>query len=216
MADKNSSGKLQIKKRVKGGVIYTNGMIRIDKCILSYPHVDAPYAGEDGGEPAYGVVGLLDKEAHSGIIEEMRNICKSIMDEKKTKVSADKLFIKDGDRYFEHKDECKGRYVVSAREKTRPVLRNANNVKLDPKEDMDEIKEIFYGGAIASLLINPWYQDNKFGKRINANIKTVRFVEDGTPFGEGRIDDDDAWDDDDYNNGGDSDWDEGSSSDDDI
>lgn len=201
------SNKLVVKARHKGGVEYTNGMFRIDKCIASYPHLDEPHAGEDGGTPKFSIQGLLDKEEHSGIIDAMRNACKSIMAEKKTKVSGDKLFLKDGDKYFEDKEECKGRYNVSARETTRPTLRDAKGNKLDPKSDMDDIKEMFYGGAIVSILINPWYQDNKFGKRINANLRAVRFVEDGTPFGEGRIGDDDAWDDDDYDNEGSNDKD---------
>lgn len=203
--------KLVVKARHKGGVEYTNGMFRIDKCIASYPHLDEPHAGEDGGTPKFSIQGLLDKEEHSGIIDAMRNACRRIMDEKKTKVSGDKLFLKDGDKYFEDKEECKGRYNVSARENTRPVLRNAAGAKLDPKTDMPDIKELFYGGAIVSILINPWYQDNKYGKRINANLRAVRFVEDGTPFGEGRVGDDDAWDDDDYDNSGagsNGDWDD--------
>lgn len=203
--------KLVVKARHKGGVEYTNGMFRIDKCIASYPHLDEPHAGEDGGTPKFSIQGLLDKEEHSGIIDAMRNACRRIMDEKKTKVSGDKLFLKDGDKYFEDKEECKGRYNVSARENTRPVLRNAAGAKLDPKTDMPDIKELFYGGAIVSILINPWYQDNKYGKRINANLRAVRFVEDGTPFGEGRVGDDDAWDDDDYDNSGagsSGDWDD--------
>jgi len=200
MAEKGS--KLVVDKRVKGGVRYTNGMFRIDRVVASYPHLDKPYAGEDGGEPKFSIVGLLDKTEHAGIIDLIREDLKRIMGEKKVKVSADKLYLKDGDKYFEDKEECQGRYVLSARETTRPTLRDASGNKLDPKDDMDDIQELFYGGAIVSLVVNPWYQDNKFGKRINANLRAVRFVEDGTPFGEGRVDDDDAWDDDDYDNSG--------------
>jgi hypothetical protein len=187
--------KLVVKTRAKGGVEYTNGMFRIDLGIASYPHLAEPKAGEDGGEPKFSIMHLLGKESHSGIIDLMREACKRIMAEKKIKVASDKLFLKDGDKYYEDKEECKGMYVVSARESTRPTLRDAAGNKLDPKTDMDEIKQMFYGGCKVSILINPWVQDNKYGKRINANLRSVRFMEDGTPFGEGRIDDDDAWDD---------------------
>lgn len=200
--------KLVVKKKAKGGVAYTNGMFRLDKVIASYPHLDKPHAGDEGGTPKFSIEVLLGKESHDGIIGLMRDHIKGILAEKKTKVSGDKLFLKDGDKYFEDKDECKDRYKVSARENTRPTLRDAKGNKLDPKEDLEKIQELFYGGAVVSVLINPWYQDNKYGKRINANLRAVRFVEDGTPFGEGRIGDDDAWDDDEYDNEGGGDWDD--------
>lgn len=187
--------KLVVKNRVKGGVEYTNGMFRLDMVIASYPHLAEPKAGEDGGEAKFSITALLDKEDHAGVIDLMRDACRRMMADKKIKVASDKLFIKDGDKYFEEKEECANRYVVTAREKTRPTLRDAAGKKLDPKIDMDDIKQMFYGGCIVSILINPWLQDNKYGKRINANLRAVRFMEDGTPFGEGRIDDDEAWDD---------------------
>lgn len=192
--------KLVIKTRAKGGVEYTNGMFRIDLGVASYPHLAEPKAGEDGGEAKFSITHLLGKDTHSGIIDLMRDACKRLMAEKKIKIASDKLFIKDGDKYFEDKEECAGKYVITARESTRPTLRDAAGNKLDPKTDLDDIKQMFYGGCIVSILINPWVQDNKYGKRINANLRAVRFMEDGTPFGEGRIDDDEAWDD--VDNGG--------------
>lgn len=197
--------KLVIKTRAKGGVEYTNGMFRIDLGVASYPHLAEPKAGEDGGEAKFSITHLLGKDTHSGIIDLMRDACKRLMAEKKIKIASDKLFIKDGDKYFEDKEECAGKYVITARESTRPTLRDAAGNKLDPKTDLDDIKQMFYGGCIVSILINPWVQDNKYGKRINANLRAVRFMEDGTPFGEGRIDDDEAWDD--VDNGG-SDYDD--------
>lgn len=193
--------KLVPAKKVKNGVLYTNGMMRIDNVIASYPHLDKPYAGEDGGEPKYSIQGLAPKETHSEIIELVRDTMKKIMADKKIKIAADKLFMKDGDKYFEEKDECAGRYVFAARESDRPTLRMADGTKLDGKDDAAEIKELFYGGCVVSILINPWVQDNKYGKRLNANLRAVKFVEDGTPFGEGRVDDDEAWDDEEGDSG---------------
>lgn len=186
---------LEVAKKVENGVLYTNGMIRVDNVIASYPHVDAPYAGEDGGTPKYSVQGIAGKESHAAVIELVRGEMKRILAEKKLNIPAGKLFMKDGDKYFEGKEECADAYIFTAREETRPTLRDAAGRKLDPKDDMDKIKELFYGGAVVSILINPWVQDNKFGKRINSNLKAVRFVKDGTAFGEARVDDEDAWDD---------------------
>lgn len=187
--------KLVIAKKVPNGVLYTNGMMRIDNVIASYPHVDKPYAGDDGGVPKYSIMGLADKTTHKDIIALVKSEMIRIMAEKKVKLPSKNLFMKDGDVHFETKDECLGRYAFTAREDARPVLRDADGNKLDPKDDMDTIKELFYGGAVVSILINPWYQDNKYGKRLNANLRAIKFVEDGEAFGEGRVDDEEAWDD---------------------
>ncbi len=32
-------------------------------------------------------------------------------------------------------------------------------------------------------MIRLWYQDNHYGKRINASLRNVQFVKDGEPFG---------------------------------
>jgi len=40
------------------------------------------------------------------------------------------------------------------------------------------------------VLVRPWFQDNKFGKRINAGLSAVQFLRDDTAFGEGRITED--------------------------
>ena len=42
-----------------------------------------------------------------------------------------------------------------------------------------------YAGCIVDASIQFWAQDNKFGKRINANLVTVRFVKDAPAFGRG-------------------------------
>jgi hypothetical protein len=203
------ANKLVPKTRVKNGILYTNGMIRIDNVVLSYPHVLEPQEDDKGGK-SYSAQGIANKETHKEIIDLCRETIKEIIAASKKKIAADKIFMKDGDKYFEGKDECAGAYVFTAREKKRPTLRDIDGTKLDPKDDEAKIMELFYGGAVASLLINPWIQDNSYGKRLNANLRTVKFVKDGTPFGEGRIDDDDAWDEE----GGDGDWDDPGADDD--
>ena len=52
-----------VEKSSDGSVIWYEGYIfKILNVRASYPHLDKPYAGEDGGEPKYGIVGLLDKK----------------------------------------------------------------------------------------------------------------------------------------------------------
>ena len=56
------------------------------------------------------------------------------------------------------------------------------------REPLSEEDDVVYGGVIVNVLIRPWAQDNKFGKRINANLVAVQFVRDGERFGQARPD----------------------------
>lgn len=137
---------------------------------------------------------MLDKKTHKEAIALIKSVIEKVRKANpKIKVADGKLFLKDGDAEFPDKPECEGMMVVVAREIKRPVVRDADKNEVD-KED---IAELVYGGCYIDILINPWVQNNSYGKRINANLRTVKFRKDGEPFGQGRVDDSDAWDDDD-------------------
>jgi hypothetical protein len=42
-----------------------------------------------------------------------------------------------------------------------------------------------YSGCYVNVSIDVWAQDNKYGKRINAQLKGIQFVRDGDAFGGG-------------------------------
>lgn len=186
---------LEIKKRVKNAVLYTNGCIRIDNVRGSYVHLDKPYKGksEDGdGKEAvakYSIVGILPKgthgEAKTLILESIAALLK---ENKDAKVAKDKRFIRDGDDA--EKEEYEGSYTVSAREERKPKCRDRNGNLID---EIESIREDFVSGYWFNILIRPWFQDNKFGKRVNAGLVGVQFVKKDKPFGEGQIDESDAW-----------------------
>lgn len=184
--------KRSVVKRVPNAILYSDGLIKIEGVRLSYPHLDEPYAGDDGGEPKFGAVGLLPKATHKEaqklILEEINKLCveKKWMKDGKRTIGADRLFLKDGDSTG--KAENEGMWTVSAREKVAPMLRDRANRTVQQKD----AARVFYGGCWANLVIRPWSQDNKYGKRINANLSMVQFVKDDTAFGEGRLSEDDA------------------------
>ena len=174
------------------GALYEGGIIKILNVRASYPHLDKPYAGDDGGEPKFSILGLADKATH----EEVKAACVEVIDDlkkanKNAKVAKDKLFIKNGDD--SDKEECEGMWTISARETKRPKVRDGNGDLLE----VDEIADTIYPGCYVDIIIRPWFQDNSYGKRVNANLLSVKFRADGEQFGEGRIDDDDLWDEDD-------------------
>ena len=174
------------------GALYEGGIIKILNVRASYPHLDKPYAGDDGGEPKFSIVGLADKGTH----QEVKEACIEVIDDlkkanKNAKVAKDKLFIKNGDD--SDKEEYEGMWTISARETKRPKVRDGNGDLLE----VDEIADTIYPGCYVDIIIRPWFQDNSYGKRVNANLLSVKFRADGEQFGEGRIDDDDLWDEDD-------------------
>lgn len=193
--------KLKPIKRIKHegkvvAVIYECGHVRIDNVRLSYPHLATAQEGDDGSKK-FGATFLLDKDIHSDTALALSELAAAKAKEAKVKVPSSKYFIKDGDTDGNDKPENENMFMVVAREKKRPVCRDKDAEEID----VSDIEEIMYGGCYVSCLINPWVQDNKYGKRVNANLRSVKFLRDGEPFGAERIDDSDAWDDE-------SDWDE--------
>lgn len=174
------------------GALYEGGIIKILNVRASYPHLDRPYAGDDGGEPKFSIVGLADKGTHQSVKEACVEVIEDLKKaNKNAKVSKDKLFIKNGDD--SDKEEYEGMWTISARETKRPKVRDGNGDLLE----VDEIADVIYPGCYVDIIIRPWFQDNAFGRRANANLLSVKFRADGEQFGEGRVDDDDLWDDDD-------------------
>lgn len=185
----------EVKKKVKvqgpkgqSGfcVLYSDGTIRIDWVRFSYPHLRRPYSGEGDGEPKFGLVGLLMKKTHKAARDLIMERIDELLKENKVKaLASDKKFCRDGDE--SDKEEHAGAWTVSARETRRPPLRNRDKSVVEP-EDADNI---FRPGYWGSILIRPWYQNNKYGKRANAGLSSVQFVMKDEEFGEGRISDED-------------------------
>lgn len=191
---------LEVKKRVSNAILYTNGMIRIDNVRVSFPYLDKPQEGKkDDGTAAkakFGIVGMLPKATHvaaKDLVVEAINALLAAKDN--AKVAGDKKFIRNGDD--QDRAEYEGHWTVSAREERQPSVRNQRGELVIEER---KIADMIYGGCYCNILLHPWYQDGQkvgkgFGKRVNAGLVGVQFVRDGEPFGEGRIDDTDAWDD---------------------
>lgn len=189
---------------VSNAVLYSDGTIMLKNVRLSYPHVLTPQENtDDNGNvtKSFSVQCLMPKDTHG----EAKTLCVKVINKllkesnKGEKIPANKKFIRDGDPKDEDdvgKPEEAGMWVVSARESKRPRaisnLRDAKTGKakrLSPanQEDID----LIYGGCWANVLIRPWWQNNKYGKRVNAGLAVVQFKRHDEPFGSGRITDQD-------------------------
>ena len=177
--------KREIVKTVTNATLFSDGTILLKGIRASYPHIFKAQAFEDGGDPSFSITGLLPKATHAKAKEMIdKEIAKLLAEAKMKSPPADKLFCRDGDAT--DKPENAGCWTVSAREKKKPTARNKANENVDSTE-----ADMFYGGCWVNLLIRPWIQNNKFGKRVNANFSAIQFVKDDAPFGEGRIRDED-------------------------
>ena len=186
---------LEIKKKVANAILYTNGCIKVENVRFSYPHLDKPYAGKNKSDegkaqtPKYGIVGMLPKKTHVAAKELIIEAMNALMQANECpKLAPEKKFMRNGDEQDEPVYE--GHWTVSAREERAPSIRDKRGTLVtDPKA----IANLIEGGYWGHILIRPWFQDNDYGKRINAGLVGVQHIRDDETFGEGRIDDSDAW-----------------------
>ena len=183
---------LEIKKRVKNAILYTNGIIKIENVRFSFPHLDKPYAGKNAkptDKPKYGIVGMLSKKTHVEakdlVVERINELLKEA---KLNKLPPKDKFLRNGDD--EKEDVYDGHWIVSAREDRKPSVRNRRGELVT---ETSEIADLIEGGYWGHILIRPWFQNNDYGQKVNAGLSGVQHTKDDETFGEGRIDDTDAW-----------------------
>jgi hypothetical protein len=177
----------KVVRKVANAALLDNGLIRISNVRLSHPHLDRPYKGKDDDKAIakYGLVAMLPKDTHKAAKKLIEDVIADVLKEAKVKaLAADKKFLRDGDE--SDKEEYEGHWTVSAREERRPILKQLDDGELTVVEPEDA-KETFYGGCWASVLVRPWFQNNKYGKRVNAGLTAVTKKADDDSFGEGRI-----------------------------
>lgn len=187
----------KIIKKVANCTLYEGHVLKIRGVRASYPHLAEAKAGDDGGTPSFSLTGLMPHGTHKEAALLIKEAIEALLKENKNaKVAKDKRCLRNGDDG--DKEEAFGHYTISAREQKRPKVRDSEGELLEK----DEVADMFYGGCWVDMIIRLWYQDNKYGKRVNANLVSAKFVRDDEAFGEGRINDEDVWDDDDDDNGG--------------
>lgn len=154
--------------------------IKMQAVRLSFPSLfnTAKFGGEDTGK--YEATFVLDKVEHAEAIAGIKAQIERLMKEElKSKVPSDKLCLKDGDDMG--RPEFEGKYTIKASTKKRPLVINRD------KSPITESDNVIYAGCYVNAIVSLWAQDNKFGKRINAQLDGVQFCRDGEAFGDGSI-----------------------------
>ncbi len=158
------------------------GTIQLLRVRASYPHVYSPYGREGDDKKKYSIRGMLSQETHAAEIEALKKHLVQLQKEWfKAKLPSANLFFRDG--ADTGAEEYENHWYISASEKIPPQILGRD------KKPLPESSGLIVGGAIVNLLIKPWKQDNKWGKKINANLLGVQWVEDdGVRFGAERPD----------------------------
>lgn len=149
--------------------------ISIKNARLSFPSLfqKASFNGVEGKYEATLLFPKTDTKTYDAIVAAIEECKKS----NKVKVANDKVFIKDGDD-IEY-DGYAGMWAVKAGNNKRPTAINRDRTPLV------ESDEVLYAGCYVNAIVEPWAQNNQFGKRVNANLLGVQFVKDGEAFGDG-------------------------------
>ncbi len=190
-------------KRGKNFILYKSGeqkLIKIENVRFSYPHFGEAREeeSEDGRKKkAWQGVIMLPKGTHSAAKEEFSKLMDELMSVNKVKIPSEYRCLKDGD---EKEDEnMAGHWLISFSDsgKRRPGVRDIRGQLI---ESVEEIDDMFYGGCWGSALLRPWYFNGKaknssktYPKRICCGYNGVQFLRKDDPFGNGRVDDSDAW-----------------------
>lgn len=154
--------------------------LKLGNVRLSFPSLfrTGTFGGESTGK--YEATFILDKVEHKDLIAQIKQQIESLCAESKIKAPADKLCLRDGDE--SDRPEMAGKYSIKASTKKRPLVIDRN------KSPIAEDDNVIYAGCYVNAIVSLWAQDNKWGKRINAQLDGVQFVRDGEPFGDGGVD----------------------------
>lgn len=164
--------------------------LRLKSVRIAFPALDKPEAFGDG-EPAFqSKFIIVPKSPEVKLIEDaMLAVAKDQWKDKADTVmeslKEDKklCFVrgpyknkKTGEPY----SGFEGMYSLSTRSKTRPTIFDKFGKEVTDERD---IKQLIYSGCFVNAKVDIWAQDNKWGRRINANIAGVMFAKDGEAFG---------------------------------
>lgn len=157
--------------------------LTINNVRLSYPNLFKPKAMQEGDTPKYSAAFILDTTKHAKDIAAIKAAMNQVAEEKWGKGKVPK-----GVKYCLRSGEEEGRKDVdgygpgtmffnASNDKKIPVV--GRNVEPLTAEDGKP-----YAGCYVNVMVRFWAQDNSYGKRVNAQLRTVQFVKDGQAFGD--------------------------------
>lgn len=144
---------------------------------LSFPDLFKPKS-VNGSEPKYAAAFLLDKTQDAAQIARIRTAMKAVAAEKfgATPPKGLKVCLHEGAEK-EYDGYTAENMYISTSAAARPTVIDRDMTPLTAEDNKP------YAGCFVNAVIRLWAQDNQYGKRINAQIQGVQFVNDGDAFG---------------------------------
>ncbi|CAM3777162.1 ssDNA-binding protein [Litorimonas haliclonae] len=144
---------------------------------VSFPHLfTKPII--NGDEGSCGATLMLDRTKHKATIEKIKadgeELRKNAL--KNARVPDDKWCLRAGED--KGRPEYDGYDVVSANNRGRPTVIDGTGTGVVTNEEDNKI----YAGCYVNAKIRLWAQNNKYGKRINAELVSIQFSADGEPL----------------------------------
>ena len=151
---------------------------------LAFPHLFEPKANDDG-KLSFSAAFIIAPD-HPGIPD-----LRAAIDEvgkakwgakwpqlKKEMKAGDNLLIHDGDAKASL-DGYEGNLYFNAYNTVRPLVLDRDKTPLTAKDGR------IYSGCYVITILDLWAQENKYGKKINAQLQGIQFFADGDAFAGG-------------------------------
>lgn len=164
--------------------------VQLKNVRLAFPNLFEAKGVGDGGDVRFSAAAVI--EPGSANAKALAGAVKAVAEEKwKDKAGAiladlqkkervcykESPLAKDGVIY----DGFEGMHALNASNKVRPTVIDRDKTPLVAEDGRP------YGGCYVNMIVDVWAQDNQYGKRINASLTGVQFVEDGDAFGGGGV-----------------------------
>lgn len=152
-------------------------MIKNVRC--SFPHLfTKPVINGEVGKCGANLLLDVNDLDHQQLVKQVANEIELVLKEKAkgARVPKDKRCLRKGSDTS--RPEYDGYYVISANHKNRPVVLSGDGQGVITSEEDCGI----YSGCRVNAKIALWYQDNKWGKRVNANLVAIQFAGDDEPL----------------------------------
>lgn len=172
----------------------TRYTIKIQNARLSFPELFTAKKNDEDPtkKPKFAATFILDKTANAAEIAEIKKGIQQVLngENKGQALGPSRVCLRDGAEKPQVDGYGAGVMFVAARTSRRPQVVGRR------REPLSETDGKIYPGCYVNGIIELWWQnDPKYGKRVNASLSVVQFVKDGTAFGEGSVNVEEALDD---------------------
>lgn len=156
-----------------------NNIVFLKNVRVSFPRLFKTHKNADGMEFKMGATFILNTESNTKEISEIKQLIKQhLTDGNDGKpIPSDKICLKDGNNTG--REEYANQLVLSTTAYSPPlVLKSKSNTIFIEEEENNEI----YAGCYVNAKVQIWWQNNKYGKRINAKLVAIQFANHGEAF----------------------------------